>query len=155
MADKTIDLSELEAELRSMNIDPATADWTRTSGRTRRLLADETARRFDQERGPDGRFWAALAESTKRRKTNPKKLQEGGLLKAAASSLEATRALRTGEGLTVEQSMGTLPFYGPFQNDGTRDIPARPFFGISEAQADRVTELVADDLAAQVLGRPA
>lgn len=86
----------------------------------------QTIRRFANKTAPDGGKWAPLKPSSVRgRRTSGDILVDTGRLRNSIASKVY--------GHTAE--IGTNVFYGKFHQFGTRKMVARPFLGISPADA--------------------
>lgn len=101
------------------------------------ILKAETLRLFQNECGPDGRAWKPLSAKTilarrkgKRKNLGTKILQDSGRLRGSISE-------RYGAGWA---EIGTTVKYAPVHQYGSkkRNIPARPFIGLSQVMADRI-----------------
>jgi phage gpG-like protein len=146
----TVDLEGLARDLEAHNIDPGTVDYTRALTAVSVYLWAQAKRCFVTSSTPDGVPWPPFKRTPSRRRggRSAKLLIDTGLLMASTSARNARGAVRNMTRNTLEQ--GSNLFYAGFQNDGTRAIPARPFVGITAAMADRIADIVADDIERQL-----
>lgn len=127
-------------------------------------VMDEGARKhFEEERGPDGQKWKPLAEATLL--AHMRRASPGGLLtKRGNTKAKAVKALaqkkillehgrlshELGREVTSMSAMLTSiqPYAATHQfGDEKRKIPARPFFGFSDAMTDTIKGTVTDYIA--------
>jgi phage virion morphogenesis protein len=147
-ATHTVNLAGLEAELRGLGIDPATADFSRALNITAVYLAGMTKRNFTGSHDPDGSPWPPLKNPSRRRGgRSAKPLVDRGLLMASVSA-QGGGSVRDVTPRSLE--FGTNVSYAGYHQFGTRTIPARRFLGITDAMAKRIEELVADDVVRQM-----
>ena len=85
----------------------------------------------------DGAAWPDLADSTRARKGN-----KGSLLVHSGSLLRSI----TFEASKGSVSIGSNMVYAKWHQDGTKNMPARPFLGLSSTDYDDVNDLIADFL---------
>lgn len=111
--------------------------------RVRDLLTADIKGNFNGGHTPTGESWPPLKNPTH------KPLVDTGALMASAAAAAGAATVR-GNVITVDGS-GLVPYAG-FQNDGTRSIPAREFWGISDATLDKVAEVIADAVAKKLEG---
>ena len=117
-------------------------------------LVRTTKDRFRDQEAPDGTPWAPLSESTRRRKKINKDriLTREGYLGGTIAFRASPDEVLVGSNLIYA---GTHQFgaeKGAFGSTSRGspipwgDIPARPFLGLSDADADEIREIVADYL---------
>lgn len=138
-----LDLSEAQAALANLS----TRDLDALTYEIGSLIEDQTKRRImDEKTAPDGTPWApwsdAYAESLKRpNRTNPRSLLVG-----EGDLLGSIQNYTTGETVQV----GTNLVYGAIHQFGGEpvgiNIPARPYLGLSDDDAQEIEELVAGRL---------
>ena len=146
----TVDLSGLADRLRRM-----------AAGATRRLnlqgatrpvalyLAAQAKRCFVEGKAPDGTPWAPLKNPSKRRGgASAKPLRDTGALMASLGSGQGNVRVGTAHGLLF----GTNVSYAGFHQEGTRQIPARPFLGVTPARESRIAEIVLEWVQKRLLG---
>jgi phage virion morphogenesis protein len=99
-------------------------------------LEESTLRRFDEQVDPDGVPWAPLAPSTIAAKQ--RKGQSSNILVATG----ATRASINYQivGNSIEVSAGTEQ--APFLQEGTGDMPARVFLGLSDQDIEAIADII-------------
>jgi phage virion morphogenesis protein len=105
-----------------------------------RILRDHTTLRFEAERGPDGRPWAPVALGTARRKQAKRKtsiLTFDGYLRGSLTYAAADDHVRWGAG-------GAASDYAAVHQLGTIDMPARPYLGIDDDDAEDIEAAVID-----------
>ena len=108
-------------------------------------LLNSTRARFTSERAPDGAPWAPLDPRTIRRKKNADKiLTEHGELRGTLTYDAGPHELVVG---SPEKYAATHQF-----GDESRNIPARPFLGLSAADRDKIERIVRDRLAKALRG---
>ncbi|MCP1659340.1 phage virion morphogenesis protein [Neisseria perflava] len=102
------------------------------------VLEDSTRERFERETDPQGKKWADLNENT---------------LKAKAKKGSAEHGILTDEGhlrnilseVTKNQALvGTAQPYAVFHQDGTKNMPSRPIFGISAEDEEEIGDRLAE-----------
>jgi phage virion morphogenesis protein len=119
------------------------------------VLQASTQRRFGTQTAPDGERWAANTEATKARKRNPHVLTEDGILGDTIrwQLADGGRAVEVGsdrEYAAVQQFGQTKGASGTNRRGGPipwGDIPPRPFVGVSDADRERILEILARYLA--------
>ena len=97
-------------------------------------LLNSTRERFEGQIAPDGSAWAALSPNTKKKKNQDKILILDGYL-FGTLNYQAT---------PEELLIGTPLEYGATHQFGRDNIPARPFLGISDADADDIMSALSD-----------
>ena len=98
-------------------------------------MRKQTLRCFDGERAPDGTKWAPWSEKYKKRM---EKLGKGGN-KILANTGELRRSLNRIEFKDRVVVGSALPYAATHQfGDAGRNIPARTFLGLTEADRDEV-----------------
>lgn len=109
-------------------------------------LLNSTRARFTAQRDPGGAPWAPLDPKTKRRKKKnaDKILTEEGELRGTLTYSAGASSLVVG---SPEKYAATHQF-----GDASRNIPARPFLGLSAADRERVERIVRDRLAKALRG---
>lgn len=147
-----------EAERRLRALAAAGHDLTLAMRDIGEYLLRTTKDRFAEERGPDGAPWQPLSEVTKGRKR-----RNVGRILTEHGHLGGELAYRAGPAEVEAGSpfvyAGTQQFgaeKGSFGSTGRGspipwgDIPAREFLGLSDADGDKVENLLSDYLAAQI-----
>lgn len=106
------------------------------------LIKADVKERFVKSNTPDGIPWLPLKNPSKRRGgINAKPLRDKGLLMASiVSYTQGSVEEITADSVTVGTNLG----YAGYQNDGTRNIPAREFMGLSAAGEQEIDEAIAD-----------
>ena len=141
--DAQLDLSEAQAKLARLS----TSDLDTVTYEIGALIEDQTKRRIaDEKTAPDGTPWApwsdAYAQSLKRRN----RITPRSLLVGENNLLTSIQNYTTGETARV----GTNLVYGAIHQFGGeavgKNIPARPYLGISDDNATEITDLVTDRL---------
>jgi phage virion morphogenesis protein len=110
------------------------------------LVADQTKRRIESEKtAPDGTPWAPWSARHARRVAgaSPNRVSARSLLVGEGNLLEANQQYPGGSDVIVGNNLE----YGAIHQFGGRGIPARPYLGLSIANAAEVEELVLDRLA--------
>lgn len=104
---------------------------------------------FDRTQAPYGR-WPPHSPVTIMLHGPHPLLILSGTMKAAVSTRGSTGRIEelTPESLTI----GTDLFYAPWQQYGTRKIPARPFLWLEGSHVDRITDLFADGVLERLSG---
>jgi phage virion morphogenesis protein len=122
-------------------------------------VASRTIRRFDEQKGPDGRPWPPLSPATLMGEVGPKDRLKGGGFSARAQRRMALRKalIRTGrlrnsiawKVMGSRVYVGTNVAYARIHQFGGRAgrgrkvrIPARPFLGFSEEDLEEVEALL-------------
>ena len=126
------------------------------------VMDEGTRQHFEHERGPDGQRWAPLADATLL--ADMRRASPGGLLtKRGNTRAKAVKALaqkkilqRTGRlaheiGREITPMAAMLTSVQPYAathqfGDPRRNIPARPFFGFSEAIKAGIIDAATDHL---------
>lgn len=146
----TITLTRLSAELQRLAIDPAALDYSRGLRIVSVYLGAQAKQCFAGSREPDGTAWPPFKRkpSARRGGWSAKLLVDKGLLQASMSASAASGAVREIGRTSLEH--GSNLKYAAYQNFGTATIPARQFAGITPAMAERIEQLVADDVMRQV-----
>jgi phage gpG-like protein len=110
-------------------------------------LEEDHTEFFRGEHAPDGTPWAALADSTVRRKGHDTILRETGRLWGSVAADEPPHALREliDEQLTKGFLFGTDHPAARLHDQGTKHMPARPFLGFTEQRKDEITRMVLDE----------
>lgn len=143
------------------------SDMAPVMHRITQIMEEGTRTHFEEERGPDGQKWKPLADSTLLAHMRRAAGKDGILTKRGNTRAKAVKALaqkkilldhgRLSNDLGREfSSMSAMltsvqPYAATHQfGDDKRNIPARPFFGFSEAIRagiiDAVTNYLDDDL---------
>jgi phage virion morphogenesis protein len=107
---------------------------------------ESTKDRFKDETGPDGKRWVKNAPITKARKRNPKILQEkgerGGLLGTLNYSVSNNMV-----SLGSPSPHARIHQLGGKAGRGRKvKIPARPYLGVSKADAENFQEIISDHI---------
>lgn len=104
-------------------------------------LLNATRNRFDEQHAPDGTPWAPLspAYQTRKKKNRDKILVLDGYLKG----LLRYQILPDGLELGTDRIYGATHQFG----DPARNIPARPFLGLSEDDRSEVLSILSEYLA--------
>ena len=105
---------------------------------------------FDRKTGPDGTPWKEHAAYTiQKMGPHPLLMWTGAMI----FSLESRSAANRIEQLTSSSlTIGTDLFYAPWQQYGTRRIPARPFVWMIGSDVEAITELFADGVLERLSG---
>lgn len=104
------------------------------------ILRDHTTLRFETERGPDGRPWAPVAPATARRKQAKRKtsiLTFDGYLRGSLTFDAGDDHVRWGAG-------GPAADYASVHQLGSATMPARPYLGIDDDDAEDIEAAVID-----------
>ena len=106
-------------------------------------LVRETRRNFEEQHSPDGVPWAAFVRSPNKRRGGPsaKLLRDRDIL---FGSLTAGSANHVEEIMSSSLIWGTNVPYGGFHQDGTKNMEARPFVGITLAMTNRIEDITLD-----------
>ena len=159
MARLTIDVTGIDTAAKQLGaLAAAGRDLTPVMRDIGEYLVRSTKDRFEQERAPDGSPWQPLSETTRRRKKRNKNriLTESGLLGGQIAYQAGPAEVLVGSGRVYA---GTHQFgakrgaFGRTAKGGPipwGDIPARPFLGLSDADANEITALVAGYLASKL-----
>ena len=109
-------------------------------------LLNTTRARFDTQAAPDGTPWAPLDQRTIRRKKKnaDKILTEEGELRGSLAYRAGSDELLVG---SPEKYAATHQF-----GDASRNIPARPFLGLSAADRAEIERIARDHLAKALRG---
>ena len=113
-------------------------------------LRVSTVNRFKEGKAPDGTTWAPNSPVTLARKTDPRPLF------GMNDRLNKEFGIRSGPDFAEISSV--LPYAAMMQFGGAKavyphlwgDIPARPFFGISEADRTNILDIVTEYIEAAV-----
>ncbi len=100
------------------------------------ILAEGIRKCFDLAQDPSGRKWAPRRPPVPQ---HPPLVETGALQFAAVVAAGHPKAA----GGLITVSVGE-PFYGVFHQTGTRRMPARPFFGVSDEVMEQLAGLAAD-----------
>lgn len=146
----TVNLEEFSAALARMGRTAAEIDYGPALNAVSVYLAARAKNSFDMGVSPDGAPWLPLKRPRSRRRdkrakggTGQKPLRDTGLLMASVQGRAGVRgSVKVMGRLSVEQGT-SLPYAG-YHQFGTRHIPARPFLGVTEKDADRIGMMVAD-----------
>lgn len=125
----------LNALYRALN-----GDLTRPMTRIADLLENSTRRRFHTKTAPDGGLWAGLKPATVRAKTGRNGKTRGSIL------VDRGDLFRSLTGFASERMAvaGTPQLYAVYHQTGTRHMPARPIFGLSEQDRQDIRQSLAD-----------
>lgn len=155
-----LELDDREVQRALDGLSARLSDMTPVMHRVAQVMEEGTRKHFEEERGPDGQKWKPLADSTLlayMRRASP-----GGLLtKRGNTRAKAVKALAQKKILRDSGNLGHLlnkevssmsamltsvqPYAATHQfGDDKRNIPARPFFGFSEAITASIKDAVAD-----------
>lgn len=110
------------------------------------VLIESTKQRFNSGEGPDGQPWAENSPVTIDRKGRNQPLIDEGTLAEQLSYAVTGNQLEVGSSMeyaAMQQFGGTKSEFPHLWGD----IPARPFLGISEADAAEILAIVHDHLA--------
>ena len=141
MARITIEVSGMrDVERRLERLADAAGDLTPAFRDVGEALLNSTRDRFDRQAGPDGRRWAPLSPEYARRKPR----NRDRILTLYGELQGTLRYVATADSVAV----GTNEVYGPTHQfgDESRNIPARPFLGLSAADADDVLDIIENHL---------
>ncbi len=99
-------------------------------------LLNSTRERFHTQTAPDGSPWAALSPNTRKKKNQNLILTLNGYLRGTLNYQADKDSLR----------VGTPLIYGATHQFGnpSRNIPARPFLGLSEDDTQYILETMAE-----------
>lgn len=109
------------------------------------VLVESTKQRFVSGEGPDGQAWAENSPVTIDRKGRNKPLIDEGTLAEQLSYAVTGNQLEVGSSMeyaAMQQFGGTKSEFPHLWGD----IPARPFLGISESDAEEILAIVHDHL---------
>lgn len=99
------------------------------------ILESSTRLRIsNQKKDADGQKWAALSESTLRSKRRGSLLVNRGMLMRSITHSASTRSVIVGSNMA----------YARFHQEGTKNMPARPFLGLSKHDYEDVADLLDD-----------
>lgn len=123
-------------------------------------LVNSTRDRFSSERGPDGQAWRALSPRYLATKSpNPGKIlqRRGDLVRQIFPQVEgATLLVGTDRVYGAVQQFGALKgAFGKTRRGAPipwGDIPARPFLGVSDQDAEEIIAIARDHLRARLQG---
>lgn len=119
----TLDAAEVDAALNRLT---SPAFKHRLLTKLGETIKTQTKLRISSEkRSPDGKPWAPWRPSTAARRKGGSLLQDTGALMGGIHKSVAGDTLTVGSGV----------FYGAFHQFGTRKMVARPFLGLSSANA--------------------
>jgi len=99
------------------------------------LLVEQTRDNIENCHAPDGTPWPDLAESTIKEEGGQDRKPLQGMLDYVESSSDA-------QGVAVGISHPSSVYH----QEGTRTIPARPMVGVTDRDADKVAEIIADHI---------
>lgn len=120
------------------------------------VLEGSTRQRFADKKSPDGISWANLMPETIARKKNKSVTKQG--VTAVGTLVEHGDLFKsiTSHANKDSVSVGTDRKYGIWHQIGiaseTKDMPARPFLGISGADKDEVYNIINDYLQGDIHG---
>lgn len=120
------------------------------------VLEGSTRQRFADKKSPTGVTWASLAPATIKRKKNKSVSKDGvtviGTLVERGDLFKSITSHANKDSVSV----GTDRKYGIWHQIGiaseTKDMPARPFLGISGADKDEVYNIINDYLQGDIHG---
>ncbi len=159
----SLELDDREVQRALDGLSARLSDMAPVMHRVAQVMEEGTRKHFEEERGPDGQKWKPLADSTLlayMRRASP-----GGLLtKRGNTRAKAVKALAQKKilvdhgrlshelGREVSSMLAMLTSVQPYAathqfGDDKRNIPARPFFGFSEAITAGIKDAVADYIA--------
>ena len=153
----TVEINNDGIEAGLQRLSTQLADTTAVMGRIAKHLAQSTEDRFATGKSPDGVNWAAKSPVTLQaygaRKSN--RIDSRPLF-GPSGDLHST--IGSDYGVDFAEISSARPYAAMMQFGGTRaafpnlwgDIPARPFFGISEADEASVLDIIAEALSAGV-----
>ncbi|MGF6148989.1 Mu-like prophage protein gpG [Kingella potus] len=122
-------------------------DLTRPMTGIAGILENSTRKRFDSKTAPDGSLWAGLKPATLRAKAYAQ-AKRGGKKNGARGGILVDRGdlyeSLTGFANDKMAVFGTPQFYAVFHQTGTRHMPARPIFGLSEQNRADIRDLLAE-----------
>ena len=125
----------LNALYRALN-----GDLPRPMTRVANMLESSTRKRFNTKTAPDGSLWAGLKPATVRAKTGRNGKARGSIL-VDRGDLKGSLTSFASERMAVA---GTPQLYAQYHQTGTRHMPARPIFGLSEQGRADIRALLAD-----------
>lgn len=163
----SLELDDREVQRALDGLSARLSDMAPVMHRVMEVMEEGTRKHFEEERGPDGQKWKPLADSTLLAYMRRAAGKDGILTKRGNTRAKAMRAL-TQKKILVDfprlstdigkefSSMSAMltsvqPYAATHQfGDDKRNIPARPFFGFSEAIKagiiDAVTNYLDGDL---------
>lgn len=101
------------------------------------LLENSTRKRFETKTAPDGSRWAPLSLWTQYSKTNRRNGKERGSLLVDRGDLLRSITSHATENMA---EVGTDRVYAAYLQTGTRNMPARPIFGLSEQDRNDIRD---------------
>lgn len=105
------------------------------------ILESSTRLRIsNQKKDASGQKWAALSESTLRAKRNKKGGVRGSLLVNRGMLMRSITHAASARSVIVGSNMA----YARFHQEGTKNMPARPFLGLSKHDYEDVADLLDD-----------
>lgn len=121
------------------------------------MLLASTQQRFEDESGPDGEPWPALAKSTteallgdpgskgRRKRGSANMLRVSGLLYQSITYAATDREAEVGTNRVYAalQQLGGTP---EMKNAGARAVPARPYLGLSSEDRDEALHILTQHL---------
>lgn len=151
----TIDLSPLREFAKRLGHDIDRFDYTKPLAVCKNLLVTATKECFHGSHDPEGHKWKPLKHP--RRKKGGRKYTAVAAQAPLIDTGTLWRSVGAGSGSVdvtgrFHFEYGTNVKYAAFQNDGTRTIPARPFLGITDKQADQFADVIANAVVRQLAG---
>ncbi len=160
----SLELNDRELKQALDKLSARVSDMAPVMHRITQIMEEGTRTHFEEERGPDGQKWKPLADSTLLAYMRRAAGKDGILTKRGNTRAKAVKALaqkkilldhgRLSHDLGREfSSMSAMltsvqPYAATHQfGDDKRNIPARPFFGFSEAITAGIKDAVADYIA--------
>ncbi|MGB0468325.1 MAG: phage virion morphogenesis protein [Pontibacterium sp.] len=114
-------------------------------------LHGRTRDNFDQEQDPDGNAWAALKDSTKKRKADIGVPVDQILHGKSLHLRDTIFPFWSDDEAGVSTGPGTGAYAATHQfGDDRRNIPARPFLGISDGDEREILEILQDEILSQL-----
>jgi phage virion morphogenesis protein len=133
-------------------------DMSNLMGKVAVLMVDQTEKRFSEQKAPDGTPWAprsaaTLASYDRRAKKAGGVAAWGGLLHYSG---QLSGNIASASGADFAEVTSAEPYAAMMQFGGKKsafpnlwgDIPARPFFGISDQDRTDILDTISEALAA-------
>lgn len=125
------------------------SDLTPVMGAMGGVVESSTRRRLSESKtAPDGTRWAPLSDATLARKTNKRGKVRGSLLVDTGSLLSSITHVPARDSVII----GSGQMYAAYLHEGTRRMPARPIFGLSEEDIHDLEALLEDYLSGSLKG---
>lgn len=134
---KTDDLSRAVSRLSDFEIETL-------ADRIGAMLVNSTQLRIDQEKhGPNGEYWPSWSDDYARSRHHAQSLLVGeGHMRDSIQNFVGGSGLETLVLVNVHAKQGATHQFG----DPSRNIPARPFLGVSDRDRERIESLIIGNL---------